>query len=97
MILTVTLNPALDLTYTVDALVPHATHRVREVAERQGLDYVFACTVDERARQFFERLGFEQVAPSEVPADKWSAYDPRRRARVIVLRRQLADRTTAVL
>ncbi|MFC4996932.1 1-phosphofructokinase family hexose kinase [Dactylosporangium cerinum] len=31
-----TLNPALDLTYTVDALVPHATHRVRRVAERAG-------------------------------------------------------------
>src|SRR5262245_15360162 len=30
MILTVTLNPALDVTYTVDAVVPGATHRVRE-------------------------------------------------------------------
>jgi len=28
MIVTVTLNPALDLTYEVDALVPHGTHRV---------------------------------------------------------------------
>jgi tagatose 6-phosphate kinase len=36
MIVTVTLNPALDLTYTVDALVPHATHRVATVAERPG-------------------------------------------------------------
>src|SRR5687768_15218596 len=36
MILTVTLNPALDLTYRVDALVPHGTHRVAEVAERPG-------------------------------------------------------------
>ena len=36
MILTVTLNPALDLTYTVDALVRHATNRVRSVAERPG-------------------------------------------------------------
>ncbi|MEV4515326.1 PfkB family carbohydrate kinase [Dactylosporangium sp. NPDC049525] len=31
-----TLNPALDLTYTVDALVPHATHRVARVAQRAG-------------------------------------------------------------
>ncbi|WP_245908069.1 1-phosphofructokinase family hexose kinase [Pseudosporangium ferrugineum] len=31
-----TLNPALDLTYTVDALVPHGTHRVAAVAERPG-------------------------------------------------------------
>jgi tagatose 6-phosphate kinase len=36
MIVTVTLNPALDLTYTVDALVPHATHRVARVAQRAG-------------------------------------------------------------
>ena len=36
MILTVTLNPALDITYRVDSVVPHATHRVRQVAERPG-------------------------------------------------------------
>jgi tagatose 6-phosphate kinase len=36
LILTVTLNPALDLTYTVDALVPHAVHRVTTVTERAG-------------------------------------------------------------
>ncbi|GAA2592027.1 1-phosphofructokinase family hexose kinase [Dactylosporangium fulvum] len=36
MIVTVTLNPALDLTYTVDELVRHATHRVGVVAEHAG-------------------------------------------------------------
>ncbi|MFE7130339.1 1-phosphofructokinase family hexose kinase [Streptomyces sp. NPDC057638] len=36
MILTVTLNTALDITYQVPALTPHATHRVTEVAERPG-------------------------------------------------------------
>ncbi|MFJ8858667.1 1-phosphofructokinase family hexose kinase [Streptomyces sp. NPDC102451] len=36
MILTVTLNTALDLTYAVPALVPHASHRVHEVTERPG-------------------------------------------------------------
>ncbi|MFD7424430.1 1-phosphofructokinase family hexose kinase [Streptomyces californicus] len=36
MILTVTLNTALDVTYTVDALVPHTSHRVGEVTERPG-------------------------------------------------------------
>ena len=36
MIVTVTLNPALDLTYAVDALVPHGTHRVARVTERPG-------------------------------------------------------------
>jgi len=36
VILTVTLNPALDKTYTVDALVPNGSHRVRSVVERAG-------------------------------------------------------------
>ncbi|MFF4750703.1 1-phosphofructokinase family hexose kinase [Streptomyces sp. NPDC002514] len=36
MILTVTLNTALDLTYRVRSLRPHATHRVSAVAERPG-------------------------------------------------------------
>jgi tagatose 6-phosphate kinase len=36
MIVTVTLNPALDLTYSVEALVPHDTHRVTTVAEHPG-------------------------------------------------------------
>lgn len=36
MILTVTLNPALDITYHVDALTPGATHRVSRVDERLG-------------------------------------------------------------
>ncbi|TGA89900.1 1-phosphofructokinase family hexose kinase [Streptomyces sp. MZ04] len=36
MILTVTLNTALDITYQVPALTPHASHRVTEVIERPG-------------------------------------------------------------
>ncbi|MFI9832585.1 1-phosphofructokinase family hexose kinase [Streptomyces sp. NPDC051913] len=36
MILTVTLNTALDLTYRVRTLTPHASHRVSEVIERPG-------------------------------------------------------------
>lgn len=36
MILTVTLNAALDVTYRVDRLRPHATHRVTEVTARAG-------------------------------------------------------------
>ncbi|MFJ3497089.1 1-phosphofructokinase family hexose kinase [Streptomyces sp. NPDC086091] len=36
MILTVTLNTALDITYHVPALRPHASHRVTDVAERPG-------------------------------------------------------------
>ncbi|MFI0038553.1 1-phosphofructokinase family hexose kinase [Streptomyces mutabilis] len=36
MILTVTLNTALDITYRVQGLRPHASHRVSEVTERPG-------------------------------------------------------------
>ncbi|MFC0505737.1 1-phosphofructokinase family hexose kinase [Micromonospora costi] len=36
MILTVTLNAALDVTYRVPGLTPGATHRVSEVSERAG-------------------------------------------------------------
>jgi len=36
MILTVTLNPAIDMTYEVDALTPGAVHRVTRVEERPG-------------------------------------------------------------
>ncbi|MFE6223709.1 1-phosphofructokinase family hexose kinase [Streptomyces sp. NPDC057854] len=36
MIVTVTLNTALDLTYEVPALVPHTSHRVARSAERPG-------------------------------------------------------------
>ncbi|MER7727938.1 1-phosphofructokinase family hexose kinase [Streptomyces sp. NPDC096323] len=36
MILTVTLNTALDLTYDVPALVPHTSHRVTDLSERPG-------------------------------------------------------------
>ncbi|MEV4948287.1 1-phosphofructokinase family hexose kinase [Streptomyces sp. NPDC053755] len=36
MMVTVTLNTALDLTYRVPALTPHATHRVTQVIERPG-------------------------------------------------------------
>lgn len=36
MILTVTLNTALDITYRVRALRPHTTHQVTEVTERPG-------------------------------------------------------------
>ncbi|MFE2499364.1 1-phosphofructokinase family hexose kinase [Streptomyces scopuliridis] len=36
MIVTVTLNAALDITYRTPALVPHTTHRVSDVVERPG-------------------------------------------------------------
>ena len=67
-------------------------NRLLAEAESRGLEYVFACAVDRRAQQFFERLGFERVSADAVPAAKWVGYDRRRRARVAVFRRRLAAR-----
>ncbi|MBM0240169.1 1-phosphofructokinase, partial [Micromonospora sp. ATA32] len=36
MIVTVTLNPALDITHTVASLVPHSSHRVSDVGAQAG-------------------------------------------------------------
>jgi len=69
--------------------------RLLNEAERRGLAYVFACAVDERAMQFFARLGFERVAADEVPAAKWTGYDASRRARVAVFKRRLPAPTVA--
>ena len=66
--------------------------RILDEAETLGLAYVFACTVDERAQQFFERQGFGSVGHEAVPPRKWVGYDARRRARVAALRLDLPAR-----
>jgi amino-acid N-acetyltransferase len=53
---------------------------------RLGLAYLFACTTQERVGQFFERQGFRRIPVEEVPAAKWTCYDPPRRAAVSVYR-----------
>lgn len=58
--------------------------------ERQGLTYVFACTTQEGAQRLFARHGFRRVAPDAVAAAKWHGYDPERRQRVAVYRRDLS-------
>ncbi len=55
MILTVTLNTALDVTYDVDELVPARSHRVRRVTERAGGKGVNVASV-------LARLGFPVTA-----------------------------------
>jgi amino-acid N-acetyltransferase len=69
--------------------------RLLAEADRRGYVYVFACAIDDRAQQFFTRLGFERVGGDDVPARKWVGYDPRRRARVAVFRHRLATAATA--
>jgi len=66
-------------------LVAHALEAARARSDR----YVFACTTNPRVVRFFERHGFREVEPSEVPAAKWEGYDPGRRRRVRCLRADL--------
>jgi len=63
--------------------------RLLAEAMQRGLSYVFACAVDERAKLFFARQGFERVPGRSVPPAKWIGYDDRRRARVACFRRDL--------
>jgi N-acetylglutamate synthase-like GNAT family acetyltransferase len=70
--------------------------RLLAEAEQRGLAYVFAVALDERAQQFFMRLGFGRVATGDVPRAKWRGYDVRRRKRVGVFRRILAAPAQAV-
>jgi len=69
--------------------------RLLQEGETLGLDYLFACSVDERAQQFFERQGFVRVSAGHVPPSKWVGYDTRRRQRVAVLRATLPARASA--
>jgi amino-acid N-acetyltransferase len=58
-------------------------------AKRHGCSYLFACTTSERDIAFFGRNEFRCVNADTLPAEKWSDYDPARRAEVRCLRRDL--------
>jgi N-acetylglutamate synthase-like GNAT family acetyltransferase len=59
---------------------------VLKEARARRLRYVFACTSEERAARFFERLKFRQVGLPEVSPAKWRGYDPARIARLSIFR-----------
>jgi amino-acid N-acetyltransferase len=63
--------------------------RLVEEARARRLAYVFAVTTAERAAQFFRREGFREVEASDVPTVKWTDYDPGRRSRAMVFRREI--------
>lgn len=58
MILTITLNAALDVTYRVDGLRPGATHRVRDVRVRPGGKGVNVAAVLEQLGEPVTATGF---------------------------------------
>jgi amino-acid N-acetyltransferase len=64
--------------------------RVLTEAAAGGLDYVFACALERRARRFFQQMGFTRVRAEDVPPAKWLGYDKRRRARLAVFKRTIA-------
>ena len=66
-------------------IVSHVLARAREL----GLGFVYACTTSERVVGFFERNGFRRVLREDLPATKWSGYDPTRRALLSCLRHDL--------
>ncbi|MCP5056553.1 MAG: GNAT family N-acetyltransferase [bacterium] len=66
-------------------LVAHAVERAASL----GLRGIFACTTSQRVAAFFERQGFSQVPPDQLPPAKWKSYDPARRGKLRCLRREL--------
>ena len=58
-----------------------------ECAVEHGFAYVFACTTSDRVVAFFERHGFREVSPEQIPAEKWADYPEERRARLRCMRR----------
>jgi amino-acid N-acetyltransferase len=65
--------------------------RVLAEAAAGGLDYVFACALERRARRFFQQMGFTRVRADEVPAAKWFGYDKRRQARLACFKRRVGE------
>ncbi len=65
---------------------------VREIlkeAQARRLEYVFACTSDDRVAGLFARLGFKRVSARQVPAAKWRGYDSSRITSLSILRVEL--------
>src|SRR5262249_20504262 len=54
---------------------------------QDGFTYLFACTTQEGAQRLFERHGFCQVTPEDVPATKWRGYEAARKQQIVVYRR----------
>ncbi len=58
-------------------------------ARERPLHYVFACTANERAANFFTRIGFRRVGPRDIPPAKWRGYDRARMSRLEIFRYDL--------
>ncbi len=62
---------------------------IREAAARR-LKYVFACTSEERAARFFQRMKFHKIGPGEISSAKWRGYDAARIQKLSIFRFDLS-------
>ena len=67
----------------------HLVRFALECAAENGFAYVFACTTSDRVKAFFERHGFQQVDPEQIPPEKWADYPQARRALLHCMRRDV--------
>jgi N-acetylglutamate synthase-like GNAT family acetyltransferase len=58
-------------------------------AKARKLKYVFACTSEERAANFFRKLKFKRVGPEQITSLKWRGYDKARIERLSIFRLEL--------
>jgi len=69
-----------------------AAELIKEIikeARARKLKYVFACTSEERAARFFQKLKFRRVSPEQITSLKWRGYDANRIGRLSIFRLDL--------
>jgi N-acetylglutamate synthase-like GNAT family acetyltransferase len=64
------------------------TEVLREARARR-LQYLFACTSEQRAARLFENMKFQRVNPAEITPAKWRGYDKNRMALLSIFRLDL--------
>lgn len=62
---------------------------IKEAGARR-LKHVFACTSEERAARFFQRMKFRKVGPDRISPAKWRGYDSARIQKLSIFRLDLA-------
>ena len=72
-----------------EGVAAELVHEILKEGRARKLKYVFACTSEERAANFFRKLKFRRVGPDEVTSLKWRGYDKDRIERLSIFRLEL--------
>jgi N-acetylglutamate synthase-like GNAT family acetyltransferase len=64
-------------------------NEVLREARARRLQYLFACTSEQRAARLFENMKFQRVNPAEITPAKWRGYDKNRMALLSIFRLDL--------